>query len=60
MHVVFKNKVLLANSVGDALNTSEFLFFLIFFFLKQTLKTDNLVLSNSALCLSLGSLSVAG
>lgn len=59
MHVVFKNKVLLANSVGDALNTSEF-FFPFLFFLKQTLKTDNLVLSNSALCLSLGSLSVAG
>lgn len=59
MHVAFKNKVLPANSVGDALNTSEFLFFP-FFFLKQTLKTDDLVLSNSALCLSPGSLNVAG
>lgn len=60
MHVVFKNKVLPANSVGDALNTSEFLFFLSFFFLKQILKTDSLMLSNSALCLSPGSLNVAG
>lgn len=38
MHIVFKNKVLLANSVGDALNTSEFLFFLSFFSLSKPSK----------------------
>lgn len=43
-----------AKPVGDTLNAFAFIFF------KQSQKPDNLVLSNSALCLSLGSSSVAG
>lgn len=44
-----------AKPVGDTLNAFAFIFFF-----KQSHKPDNLVLSNSALCLSLGSPSVAG